>query len=270
MITEKKSFKEEFSKFFENPTRENFRELLKNNLGEFPYCDFKEELPASPKLAKALLGLANSGGGCVVIGVAENSADKALESKGVDKLEDKIDIINGIKKFIPEKLLSVIDIVNFQYDDSEYKKIVGKKFQVIFVEDIPTDIPFVSIRESSKEIQKNFIYIRRSASTETANHEELQRIINRRVETGYSSKTELDFETHFQQLRVLYKQIDSHYPQRSGGISQIGSLLETIAKGVVGKTEYIPNPNYPKENFEQFINRMIEKKKKRIEFILEI
>lgn len=35
-------------------------------------------------------------------------------------------------------------------------------------------------------------------------------------------------------------------------------------------SEKIPNPVYPKENFDAFIVRMIEKKKKRVEIILDV
>ena len=61
---------EVFTEFFEQPTRSRLRELLKNNLGEFNHLDFKEQwLPkeARGKLARDILGFANSGGGVMVI-----------------------------------------------------------------------------------------------------------------------------------------------------------------------------------------------------------
>jgi hypothetical protein len=43
MSAKRKSLNEEFVKFFENPTREGLRALLKNNFGELPNLDFKED-----------------------------------------------------------------------------------------------------------------------------------------------------------------------------------------------------------------------------------
>ena len=37
----RKGLHEEFTRFFETPTRDSFRDLVRNNLGEFPHCDFK-------------------------------------------------------------------------------------------------------------------------------------------------------------------------------------------------------------------------------------
>ncbi len=71
MKDNKKAFKEEFAKFYENPTREGLRELLKNNLGEYPNIDFKSQLPTFSSIARHILGIANSGGGCIILGVAE-------------------------------------------------------------------------------------------------------------------------------------------------------------------------------------------------------
>jgi hypothetical protein len=55
----KKTFHEAFTKFFEEPTRDKLRELLKNNVGELDNLDFKESFPAKDKLAKHLLAMAN-------------------------------------------------------------------------------------------------------------------------------------------------------------------------------------------------------------------
>ena len=44
--------REEFFRFLEAPTRENFRELLRGHLGEFDFLDFKENWPEKSKLAK--------------------------------------------------------------------------------------------------------------------------------------------------------------------------------------------------------------------------
>lgn len=116
--SKRKTFKEEFAQFFESPTREGLRDLLKGNLGGFPNVDFKESLPSFTKIARHLLGQANLGGGCLIIGVSEKD-DKTLESVGVDKLEDKKVILDKIKKYLPVALLEDIEIGDFTYQDSD-------------------------------------------------------------------------------------------------------------------------------------------------------
>jgi len=44
---------------------------------------------------------------------------------------------------------------------------------------------------------------RREGQTERATHDELQAIINRRIESGYSSKDELDLRKHLEHLKIL-------------------------------------------------------------------
>lgn len=260
--SKRKTFKEEFAQFFENPTREGLRDLLRDNLGEFPNVDFKEKLPLFPKIARHLLGQANIGGGCLIIGVSEKD-DKTLKSIGVDTLEDKKVIIDKIKKYLPAALLEDIEIGDFTYQDSEYKDLVGKKFQVIYVTGNPNHLPFIS-QAQGEGIRENAIYIRRGTSTEEANHDELQKIINLRLETGYSSKDEIDIRTHIEQLKILYGQV-SQFQTRLKGVYK---LLANPVLGM-GMHEEILNPSYPQENFDEFVVRIIKKKKKRIEIILD-
>jgi hypothetical protein len=60
---ESKTVHESFSRFFEAPSRESLRVLLKEHVGELRNCDFKETWPEHAPVARHLLGLANSGGG---------------------------------------------------------------------------------------------------------------------------------------------------------------------------------------------------------------
>jgi predicted HTH transcriptional regulator len=262
MLAREKMLYEEFARFFENPTRETLRELLKKNVGELPYCDFKEQWPEFSKLARHLLGLANSGGGCIIIGVAERE-DKTFEPKGVDTLMDKADILNGVKRFLPPVFINDLSILDFAFDASEYPTLVGKKFQVVFVEDNPRHLPFVSTGEADG-ICRNTIYVRRATSTDEANYEELQRIINKRLETGYSSQREIDLGTHIEQLKLLFRQVDRYNIRNKfeQAMSQLSASISMV--------ERVSNPKYPNEDFEAFIVRMIERKKKRIEIELDV
>lgn len=130
MVYPRKAFHEEIARFFEKPTRESLREVLRSNVGEFPNYDFKAQWPALSKVACHLLAIGNSGGGCLVAGVAEKE-DGTLEPKGVEKLIDKADIMGGIERYVPTTLLANIEVLDFSYDTSEYPAIQYKKFQAI-------------------------------------------------------------------------------------------------------------------------------------------
>src|SRR3989337_2634025 len=119
MISSRKALYEEFAQFFEKPTRESLRELLKNNVSELPNCDFKTQWPALPKVARHLLGIGNSGGGCLIAGVVEK-ADGTLEPEGLEKLTDKANIVKGVEKYVPTALLANIQILDFSHEASEY------------------------------------------------------------------------------------------------------------------------------------------------------
>lgn len=251
-----KPFHENFAQFFENPTRAGLRELLKNNIGELRNCDFKEQWLEASSLSRHILGLANSGGGCLIIGVAENE-DKSLIAKGIEAFKDKADITKGIRKFLPESLLSIIDTVNFPFEASEYPALVGKRFQSIFVEYDQGHLPFLALRDGT-DIRANAVYVRREGETGEASHEELQRVLNTRIDSGHSTAEELDIRKHLEQLKALYEIV----PQYCGkGLSSIEvfNLMDRIAMAL---TE--PNPNYPQETFETFVLRMIIAKKRRI------
>lgn len=247
-----KSLHEEFAQFFENPTRDSLRDLIKRNYGENRQIDFKEEWPDTPKLARHILALGNSGGGTLIVGVAEKH-DGTIEATGIPTLKDKTDIIQGVRKYLPHQL--EYEILDFSFQSSDYQVIQGKSFQTIIVDDLPQYLPFVCQADSDK-LRRAAIYVRRSANSEEASYEELQEIINRRIETTYSSSKELNLEQEIAELKALYTQI---HPSRERGIS--------IAAFAV---LYERNPNYPDEGFEAFINRMINLKKQRIEKLIKV
>ena len=243
---QKRGFKEEFAKFVEDPTREGLRDILKNHLGETKNLDFKESWEDWPKTAKHILGFANCGGGCIIYGVSQRS-DGSFDPVGLQKIVDKADITKGVQKFIPNKV--EYNVYDFAYEESEYPKIKGKKFQILLVNDCPKYIPFVSMTDG-EGIRKNAIYIRREGETVEANYEELQEVINRRIETAYNSKSENELERQLAQLKVLYKSIPKYV-----------SMLDKLSLSVSFMVE---NPNYPNETLEEFINKLIEIKKKKI------
>jgi len=251
MPKKSKGWQEDFAKFFENPSREGLRNLLQFQVGERNCLDFKQDWPTFPKLARHILGMANYGSGCLVVGV-EEKADKTFDPVGVGKPIDKADIHKGIQKFIPTKL--IYEVLTLGYEAAEYPRLVGKAFQVMFVENSPQYIPFVAQAGSEHEIRRNAIYVRRGTATEEANYEELQEMFNRRLETGHSSTRELSLGTHLADLEFLYKLVPRY--------QTFGDLVDAW------RPDSLVNPEYPEESFGGFVARMIREKKATIQDIV--
>lgn len=164
---------------------------------------------------------------------------------------------------MPTPLISNIEFITFKYEASEYPLIQGKCFQVLFIPDIPTQIPFMACSDGTS-IRNNVVYVREGSKSEPASYEQLQKLIERRLTYAYSLTTELELQDHVTQLRVLYKQISKTISR-----TRQNSIASTIAR--VGDYyrhsfgyEEIPNPDYPEEDFNEFIKRAIELKKSRI------
>lgn len=253
MATTSKGIREEFARFFEEPSRETLRDLLRQHTGETDQLDFKQDWPAFPKVARHLLAIANSGGGALVVGVAQKD-DGLLTSVGLQNLVDKREIYQGVSKFISSQL--TYQILDFAYTASEYDVIQGKKFQVIIVEDRPEYIPFVA-KDNSEGIRRAAIYIRQGTGSEEVNYEELQNVLNRRLETRYSSTSELHLAQELQELKVLYSQVQ---PYRERSFAYLSAYEAALNER---------NPSYPQESFDDFIARLIEVKKQRIKNLIK-
>ncbi|MDD5242432.1 MAG: ATP-binding protein [Syntrophorhabdaceae bacterium] len=258
-MSQAKNFKEEFAKFCESPDRTKLRELLKQNTGEYAHIDFKERWPEIPETAKHVLGFANSGAGVLVIGISEEQNGSHIP-KGIDAFEDKTNIKSKLQKYLPAEL--EYDIYNFEYDnEAEWGPIKNKQFQVLLVEDTPQYLPFLSLNSSGNTLHRNRVYYRGKTNTEEATHEELKKIINRRLDTNISTTAENQFKEHFDQLKILYLFIDKYivkapfWMQNLQTIAQMGSKKER-------------NPRYPTVDFEDFVLRMIERKKEVIESMI--
>ena len=268
-----KSTHENITRFFENPTRDKFRELIQYNTGEYNNLDFKKEWPESSKLAKHVLAFSNSGGGVIVIGVEETD-EKQLKSVGVDSLQDKANICMQLKPFIPSNLK--YEIIDYNYQTSDYADLIGKTFQVMLIEYDPTIIPVVCMKEG-RNVRENAIYVREGTSSVLASYEYLQKLINNRIDTNRNTTHEIELEEHLAQLKILYSKIEKYHYVYNKKDNGIGSALETIGKlssyitsSFLVEKEKVKNPNYPEEDYEQFISRVISRKKKRIENLLNI
>lgn len=200
-----KQLKDQVYKLLQEPTLDNFRDFLHAQMGEHNSIDFKSQWIEDAALAKEMLALANSQGGFLIFGVAENE-DKSICIDGLPEIKDKAVISNGVKNFISSNLK--YEIYDFSYDASEYQALVNKKFQMLVVEDTPQYIPFLSKKESGS-LKQNMIYIRRGTSCEIANEEELQVMLNRRLNYLHPLNGEpLQLEEHLEQLKILYQKIE--------------------------------------------------------------
>jgi predicted HTH transcriptional regulator len=257
-----KDFKEKFARFFEKPTREDLRDILQFNYGELDNLDFKADWSSLTKIAKHLLAFANSGGGCIIIGVLEK--ENSLKSVGIDKLLDKAEFHDGIKSYIPKNLDYYL--LDFTFNAAEYSDIIGKTFQVLIIEDTPKYLPFVS-KNNGKGISGNTIYVREGTKSVKTSYQRLQKIINRKIETNYSTKSEIKLEEHLSHLEVLYSYIKPYKKVRKNSNLFSKAFIE-MTNNAFGEIEKKENPVYPEENFEEFIVKIIKIKKQRIKELL--
>ncbi len=264
-----RQIKDQVYELLQEPTLDKFREYLHAQMGEHNAIDFKSQWIEDAALAKEMLALANSKGGFIVFGVAENE-DKSVRIDGLPEIKDKAVISNGIKKYISSNLK--YEIYDFSYTTSEYEILSGKNFQMLVVEDTPEYIPFLSHRDS-ETLKQNQIYVRRGTSCEIANEEELQTIFNRKLNYLHPLSGEpLKLEEHLEQLKTLYEKIEkNHVYYKNSSFDRMSSFLKSFANVVI-KDEVViePNPLYPDESYEQFLSRMITEKKKKIERVLDL
>ncbi|MCC9262175.1 MAG: ATP-binding protein [Methanobrevibacter woesei] len=196
----KKGLKESFAKVFENPNRINFKELLQDIHGEYDELDFKQEYIDDSKLAKHILGMANSGGGAIIFGVEEKE-EGCLTPTGLDNFKDTTDIKKELSKFLPFEL--EYEIYNFEYeDDNEWKTVKNKKFQLMIIEYTPWNIPFLS-KADGKNIKRKDIYCRKNSSTTKVDYEDLKKILDIRIDDGMNNNKNT-FDEDIDQIETLY------------------------------------------------------------------
>lgn len=115
-------------------------------------------------------------------------------------------------------------------------------------------------KKDSGDLKQNVIYIRRGTACEQASKEEINNIINRRINATYPEigKT-LNLDEHLKQLKILYKNVN-RYERIDTSIFGSFSLLSPI----------VENENYPEESYDTFVSKMILEKKKKIERVLDL
>ena len=238
--------------FLKEPTKDNFRDFLRENCGEMDEVDFKANWVEKGHLAKTILAMANSRGGVIVVGVREEP-DGRVTPVGLEAFKDKAEINNEISKYIPAGL--DYEIYNYSYESSEYEAVKGKKFQLLMVHDTPERLPFISQNQTT-DLDKDVTYVRRGTKCEKATADELEQIINIRVDTIFKETSDLTLDEHLAQLKKLYGELPRKIKvlirkgSPTGYAVMVSRLKESMASilGTADEYDEIDNPDYPDES----------------------
>lgn len=266
-----KQIKDRVYELLQEPTLDKFREFIKNHTGEHNSIDFKSQWTESAQLAKEMLAIANSGGGIIFFGITEKE-DGSIDLSGLPEIRDPAIVSNEIKNFISSDL--GYEIYPFSYTSSEYSALEGHHYQMMVIDDTPEYIPFMAKKESGS-LRPNAIYIRRGTSCEIANQEEIRSIIDRRINYVHPLNGEpLELKEHLKQLRILYENIEkekiSYEKGLPDGIRAVVNAIVSASMSWQGEKKIERNPLYPDEEYEEFISRLIQAKKNKIERVLDL
>lgn len=194
--------KEDIAGFVADPTREGLQELIRFFGGEFDQYELKEFWPPLPRMAKTALAIANSGGGVILFGIR----DATLEPVGLAELAPKQTVFDTFRSFIPPPLMNEITLLDFDYADATYEPLRGKQIQVLAIPDLPEFIPFVCEEEWHKDddhVRRGAIYVRSGTNTREGNYDQVQRLLNRRIEAVGPQSSTNEVKRELDQLRLL-------------------------------------------------------------------
>ena len=238
------TLRDAFADFFKSPSRESLSVILADLPEERNEIDFKKDWDSWPKLAKNTIAMGNTGNGLIVHGVEQQNG--LFVAVGLPELIDKANISKGIQDYLPSKL--DWEIWDFCYPAEHF--LSAKKYQVVAINYDPSIIPLVSFKDGA-EIKRNRIYVRRQTESVEANYDEMQDVIRRRIASSSISARKL--AEHLEELRALYQSMNKYI-----------SMNEMMA-GILASDK---NPRYPAEDFDSFVLRMIEHKKKVVQAML--
>jgi predicted HTH transcriptional regulator len=192
--------------FLKNPSHESLKELLLHNTGETDYVDFKSDWIEISKLAKHVLAISNSGGGCIIIGVMQYD-DGSIELKGLtdDEFLDKADVDNKLQHLLPKYLRYRTE--DFIFTGDIHPLLNMKRFQVLVIDYDPRYVPYTSV-VTRGELRYGAIYVRQGTKTIEATNERLVEVILRKVQSGGSDSDERSLQEHLEHLKILQYEYD--------------------------------------------------------------
>ncbi|MGM9922948.1 MAG: RNA-binding domain-containing protein [Bacillus sp. (in: firmicutes)] len=223
-----KIYPDSLKQFMLEPTNEHLKNVLLHNTGETDFLDFKTKWIDMTKLAKHVLAIANSGGGCIIVGVTQNDdCTPILEGLQSKDILDKADVDNKLEHLLPKYLKYRTE--DFIFSQRTHEQLKGKVFQVLIIEYDPKYVPFTSVVNQG-ELKYGAIYVRQGTKSIEASNEKLVEIILRKVESGGSSVRDFTLKEHLQQLDTLYEEIKQfHDPDY---IAFLQELVEDKKKSI--------------------------------------
>ena len=194
--------------FMLEPTLDNLKELLLHNTGETDFLDFKSKWIDMTKLAKHILAISNSGGGCIIVGVTQlDDGTHKLDGLQPRDVLDKADVDNKLEHLLPKYIKYRTE--DFIFPMRTHDKLKGKTFQVLIIEYDPKYVPYTSVVNQG-ELKYGAIYIRQGTKSIEANSEKLVEIILRKVESGGSGFEDYNLRDHLQHLNILYEELQAN------------------------------------------------------------
>lgn len=124
--------------------------------------------------------------------------------------------------------------------------------------------------KETKNLESNTIYIRRGTKCEKANNQEIEKMLEAKIQTIFKDTSELSLEEHLHQLKILYTELPKKIkilvrkgqlnPNIISSLEILGNNLGNISSlfGEPDQYEEVDNPEFPTESYEAFIKRMIE------------
>lgn len=263
------NIKECMYKFLKEPTRESFIDVVFNGVGEQNSIDFKKIWIEPQKLSEIILGMANTGGGVIIVGVEEKE-NGTIEATGLGEIIDKEKQHSKISKFLPDTVN--FDILDFDFSNEAYSQIENKLYQIIVIHSDDKELPYMWNKDSN-ENQVGCVFIRKGTKTVKANSFELSELIDKKIRSMYTEGSKLALEEHLEQLKILYEYVGAKENVIHKNILNIGKVLSDrlqLFSESLGEVERTKNPFYPEEDFEEFVANMIKMKKIKIEKVLDL
>ncbi|WP_405309036.1 helix-turn-helix domain-containing protein [Methanobrevibacter sp.] len=193
------SIKENFAKLFDDPNRVTLKDSLMNLTTEYDDYEFKEIEIETPILAKHIIGMANTNGGIIILGVEDT--ENGLKPCGLEINTDTTDMKKQLAKYLPHELR--YDIHQIDYDErDEWGDLKNKSFKIIKIDFTPEYIPFLPIK-GSKYYEKTDVFCRKNSSTTRCEYDDLQDIFNKRKSINRYGISALTLRNELEELKIL-------------------------------------------------------------------